>query len=428
VNPIAIELNAVLDGTVAGRALSALGRRMYFPKGIIAQAAEARKAAHTVDATIGIATERGSPMSLSAIREALPGLVPAEVFPYAPTAGFPKLREAWQRETLAKNPGLSGKPVSLPVVTSGLSHGIAILADLFLDPGDPVILPDLCWDNYELIMADRLAADIRQYPLFDAAGAFNVDGLAAQLAKVRGGKAFTILNFPNNPTGYTLKADEAMRLVAALRAEAEQGTALVVVCDDAYFGLFYEEGIRTESVFTDLADLHSNILAIKTDAATKEELVWGLRVGFMSFASKDLEARHHEALIQKTMGLIRASISCSSTPGQALVLKAIESASHDAEKAATFATIKARYIETRRLVGKMTGPLRALPFNSGYFMTFVSPKGRTETLRRLLLDSYGVGTISFQDSYLRVAYSSVDLEKLPALFGAIDEAARSCCS
>lgn len=80
-NPIAIELNAALEGTMAGRSLSDLGKRMYFPKGIISQAAEAKKEAYAVDATIGIATEKGSPMSLSAIRDALAGLAPGDIFP-----------------------------------------------------------------------------------------------------------------------------------------------------------------------------------------------------------------------------------------------------------------------------------------------------------------------------------------------------------
>lgn len=426
-NPIAIELNAALEGTMAGRAMSDLGKRMYFPKGIISQAAEAKKEAYAVDATIGIATEKGSPMSLSAIRDALSGLVPGDIFPYAATAGLPKLREAWKKETLKKNPGLAGKGVSLPVVTTGLTHGIAILGDMFLDPGDAVVVPDLYWDNYGLIFSDRLGADLREYPLFDAKGGFNVDGLVGKLSALRGKKAFLVLNFPNNPTGYSLKEAEAQRLAAALKAEAEKGTRLIVVCDDAYFGLVYEEGVRSESLFSELADLHENILAVKADAATKEELVWGLRVGFIAFAGKGLEPKHHEALVQKSMGFIRASISCSNTPGQALVLKGLESPTHDAEKAQTFATINARYEETRRLVNAMKGPLKALPFNSGYFMTFASPAGKTEALRRLLLESYGVGTISFQDRYLRVAYSSVDMDKLPTVFKAIDEAALRCC-
>jgi hypothetical protein len=47
--------------------LSALGRRLYFPKGILTQGAEAKQKAHKLNATIGIATEKGEPMHLPSI-------------------------------------------------------------------------------------------------------------------------------------------------------------------------------------------------------------------------------------------------------------------------------------------------------------------------------------------------------------------------
>lgn len=421
-NPLAEELNSTLAASVAGASLSALGRRMYFPKGIIAQSGEAKKLAYAIDATIGIATEGGAPLYLPSIREAIPGLLPAEAFPYAPTAGVLRLREAWKRELQKKNPSLLEKSFSLPIVVNGLTHGISIIADLFIDPEDSVIVPDLYWDNYELIFSDRKRARLLEYPFFSEKGGFNLDGLAATLKSVRGGKAVVVLNFPNNPTGYAPTGKEQAALSQLLEAEAAQGTKLVVLCDDAYFGLFFDEAVARESLFASLADLHENILAIKADAATKEELVWGFRVGFLSYAGAALEEGHYEALTKKTMGLIRSSISCSTTPGQNLVLKALEDDQHEARKIETFGKIKNRYLIVKRLVGEMKGPLVALPFNSGYFMTFHSPAGGVDSLRRALLNHYGIGTIAFGDHYLRVAYSSVDAERLPDLLSAIDKA------
>ena len=59
-NPLADELNTVLEGTIAGRLLSNLGRRFYFPKGIIAQSTEAKKAATLANGTIGMAYAKGN--------------------------------------------------------------------------------------------------------------------------------------------------------------------------------------------------------------------------------------------------------------------------------------------------------------------------------------------------------------------------------
>ena len=52
-----------------------------------------------------------------------------------------------------------------------------------------------------------------------------------------------LLNFPNNPTGYTPTEAEAKALTAEIRKAAEAGNRIVVVLDDAYFGLVYEEGM-----------------------------------------------------------------------------------------------------------------------------------------------------------------------------------------
>lgn len=84
-NQLAVELNAILEGTASGRLLSELGRRMYFPKGILTQSAEAGEKATRFNATIGMAYEDGQPMMLDALREALPSLSPSEAVAYAST-------------------------------------------------------------------------------------------------------------------------------------------------------------------------------------------------------------------------------------------------------------------------------------------------------------------------------------------------------
>ena len=70
-NPLANELNKTLDETVAGKLLSPMGRRIFFPKGIIAQSAEAKKLGHKANATIGTARKDGKPLILEAVQEQL---------------------------------------------------------------------------------------------------------------------------------------------------------------------------------------------------------------------------------------------------------------------------------------------------------------------------------------------------------------------
>ncbi len=426
-NPLAEELNRALEGTVIAALLSDLGRRMYFPKGIVAQSAEAKQQARRYNATIGLATEGGRPMNLPSIRRMVPGLPEEKIFAYAPVAGHQELREAWKREMLRKNPPLAGKAASLPIVVAGLTHAISTVADLFAGEGDPVLIPDLFWDNYPLIFEERRQAVVRAFPFFDRKGGMDLEALERALREhgAPGGKVILLLNFPNNPAGYSPTRAEAAAIVALLRRQAEAGLKILAVLDDAYFGLFYEQDICPHSLFADLADLHGNILAVKVDGPTKEELVWGFRVGFLTFASRGLKPEHYEALTKKLMGAIRSSVSNCNQLTQNLLLAALQSPTLPAEKEEAFRKLESRYRRVREIVARLApgSSLKPLPFNSGYFMTFLFEGGSAEALRRHLLQQEGIGTISILDRYLRVAYCGVDLEGLEELYRGIFAAA-----
>lgn len=421
-NPLAEELNTALAQSAAGRLLSEMGRRMYFPKGIITQSAEATEKAKRYNATIGMAYEGGKPMMLDALREALPTLSPAEAVAYAPTGGVMALRREWKASLFRKNPSLEGKSFSLPVVVPGLTAAVSYLADLFVEPGDTVVVPDLHWPNYRLIIEERKMAAGLTFPIFSGGG-YNVAGLESRLrdAGARRGKAICILNFPNNPTGYSLTLAEADAIVALLVAIAKEGTDLLVIADDAYFGLQYEEGLLRESIFARLVDAHENILAVKADGPTKEDYVWGFRTGFVTFAGKALGEAQHEALIKKLLGVIRSSVSNSSGLAQHLLLKALLYPGYEEQKAHYRAVLQGRYKALKAYLSahKLPESLVPLPFNSGYFMSFECKGFSAEKLRVELLDKLGIGTVSMQDKYLRVAFSSVEESEVAPLLDAV---------
>ena len=56
-------------------------------------------------------------------------------------------------------------------------------------------------------------------------------------------------------------------------------------------------------------------------------------------------------------------------------------------------------------------------------MTFELAGAGAERLRKALLQEHGVGTIALGDRHLRVAYSSVDEERLEELYSTIYQAA-----
>lgn len=397
--------------------LSALGKAIYFPKeGILSQSAEAGKKASKFNATIGIATEGGQPMHLKSLQDSLSAFAPKDLYPYAPPAGKPELRSAWRDKMQEENPALQGKSFGNPIVTNALTHGLSILADLFLDSGDRVILPDKNWENYELTFGIRRGAEMVYYPLYNDEGKFNAAGLRdAILAQKYKGKALIVLNFPNNPTGYTPGAAEGEEIVAAIREGAEAGINIVVATDDAYFGLFFENSLR-ESLFGQLADLHPRVLAVKVDGATKEEYVWGFRVGFITYAGRSEAILN--ALEQKTMGIIRATISSGPHPSQTFVLHALKAADFAVQKTEKYNIMKGRANKVKALLdsGRFSAVWDYYPFNSGYFMCLKLKTVKAEQLRTHLLNEYAVGTIALGETDLRIAFSCIEEENIEELF------------
>ena len=137
---------------------------------------------------------------------------------------------------------------------------------------------------------------------------FDAESFREKLVDVKG-KTTILLNFPNNPTGYTPTNEEVGSIVDIIKEHASGGNQICVICDDAYFGLFYKNSVFQESLFSLLADLDENVLAIKVDGATKEHYVWGLRVGFVTYASKGISEEACRALELKTAGIVRGGIS-----------------------------------------------------------------------------------------------------------------------
>ncbi len=422
---IAKEFNQILSNTTAMSLLSDLGRRMYFPKGIVSQEAEAGIKAKRIKATVGMATKGSDPLYLDSIYRDFKGLEASKVFPYASTAGDPELREVWKQAMIEKNPDLKGKNTSLPLVCSGLTHGISLTADLFIDAGDTVLVPDMFWGNYRLIIEERREARIETFPFYTAEkDGMNLKELDRAIARQEGEKVVLIVNFPNNPSGYSPTNAKAAELVDILTSYARKGKKILVITDDAYFGLFFEDDIYRQSLFAPLADAHENILAVKIDGATKEDFVWGFRVGFVTYGSKGLEPRQYEVLEKKTMGAVRSSISNSSRPAQSLLLKGLKSETYLQEKQQAFDLLKERYLKVKEILEAHRDDenLIPLPFNSGYFMAFTC-RGDAEKLRVYLLDTYEVGTIAIQSDYLRIAFSSVDIERLEELYSILYQAA-----
>ena len=427
INPLAVELNDSIEknNKYILDMLSEFGSQIYFPKGILSQGAEAREQANKTNATIGIAVEHGEPMYLPSIQRYISQISPKDSFNYAPASGKPELREAWRKKILDDNPSLCCKALSNPIVTSGLTHGLSLVGDLFVNPGDVIILPDKLWGNYRLMFSVRHGAEIKTYPFYNDNGGFNTVAFRDTLIENAAvdGKLLVLLNFPNNPTGYTATSDEAGEIAKAILDVASSGCNVIPISDDAYFGLFYDEDTLKESICGYLTGLHPRILTVKIDGATKEEYVWGFRVGFLTFGlgSPDGKDEIFNALERKTMGAIRSNISNCSHLSQTLVLEALRSATFANEKEEKAQIMRSRALEVKAVLknDKYKDAWDIYPFNSGYFMCLCLKSVDSEELRQHLLKKYGVGVIALGGSDLRIAFSCVEEEDIQDLFDTI---------
>lgn len=427
INPLAQELNETLKDSVVGELISQMGKRLYFPKGIIAQGGEAAKDATFANGTIGMAVSNGTPIELESYKKNMPSLKPQETVAYAKTAGNPDLRKIWKEKIIEKNPSLKDKTFSLPILVPGLTAVLSYVCDLFVEENKPLLAANPCWDNYELIAAARCGAEFHQFKCFEN-GKFNIADLEAKMKDEaqKYGSVRVILNFPQNPSGYSPTVDEVKEICRIVKEIAESGKKVLVLSDDAYFGLNYEDDIEPQSLFAYLADIHENVLAIKADGPTKEDFAWGFRTGFITFASKNLSANQYAALETKFMAAIRSSVSCSSTPSQSLIIKAINDPAHDNQKQELRKMLQRRYNLVRKFVDThKSSVLEPLPFNSGYFMSFNVKTGNAEEIRRKLLETTGIGIIQIDANTLRVAFSSIDEDKLDSVYESIYKVAES---
>jgi aspartate/methionine/tyrosine aminotransferase len=429
-NPQADELNKIIMkyNPAVYTLLSRKGKAIYYPlKGILAQGMAAKD--KEINATIGTAYEEdGKPMVLPSLARRLE-LDAKDAFPYAPSEGLKLLREKWKELIRIKNPSLGTREISIPVVTCGVTNGLSIVAYMFIEEAEDIIVSDLYWENYDLVFTNAFGGNLKFFNFFKNK-VFDIDSFKKAVNGGPAGKKIVVLNFPNNPSGYTPTKDKAQEIISVLKDAAARGDKLAVILDDSYFGLIFEDNIFTESLFAGLSEAHENLLAIKVDGITKEEYAWGLRVGFITYGIKNGRKELYKALEDKTAGAVRGNISNSSHLSQSLFLNALKSETHEAEKEKNKEKMRTRYLkvkDTLKAHPEYTKYFEDLPFNSGYFMCVRLKNAPADKVWETLLNKYNTGVICYSEkNLLRLAFASTPLDKIEKLFNNIYSACKDC--
>jgi aspartate/methionine/tyrosine aminotransferase len=409
-------LNQVLqrDAPALWACLSHLGRRAFYPPDIPFQAQQAK--GKTYNATIGQITDgAGHILALPSVAAALGALSAEDVnraLLYSPMEGIPELRELWDRWQRPAD----ARPASLPIVTCGLAHGLGLCADLFGGPERKVIVPTPFWGNYRQTFAIRTGSEILPAPAYEGRR-WLPRAIAERASALPAGEpAVAILNLPSNPGGYSPTVAEREELIASL-VEAAAARPLVVVCDDAYAGLVFEDDVPTRSVFWDLIDRHPNLIPIKASASTKEFVFFGGRVGFLTlpFARQSSVT---QALEAKLKGLIRASLGSPVALSQVVLLQALRKPSIGDEVADAVSLMRERYRVLNAALARAEEEcdrIQVLPCNSGVFALVALRGLEAEPIRQRLLADYDTGLVAIAPNYLRIAFCSIEKEAIPEL-------------
>ena len=398
---------------------SKLGENIILPQDVLIQSKETAAIPGAINATIGIATSNKKAMALPSINKVITEINNSEYLPYSPTPGLPKMRELWKEKILADNPSINKDFLSLPMVTTGITQGIDIAANLFSERGDALLLPNLFWQNYAQIYTIKLGNKIYKYNQFDENNEFSIANFKETLYSIKEDKISLILNFPNNPTGYTPSDVELNSLVDVISTYAKENKnkQLIIVSDDAYFGLFFEKNHKTPTLSATykLAE-NENCLIVKLDGITKEFYSWGLRVGFITYYTKNDELR--KILLEKTQGYLRSTTSSPSNLSQQIAVRLLDNKQSLEEKEINDKIIEERYNKLKQAISteQLDQLVRVLPFNSGYFFTIKLPSNiNAHEFRLKFLNEYKYGVYSMDDEHIRIAFSCLDKELIPEL-------------
>jgi len=325
---------------------------------------------------------------------------------YTDAGGIPELREAvaqkYQREY-----GAEFDPRCEVVISCGAKQALFNAALVLLEPGSEVILPTPYWVSYPEQI--KLAgAKVVPLETSEECG-FTIKASEVEAALTPQTKAI-ILNFPNNPSGAMIAADELEEIIELARARS-----FYVIYDECYEKFVYDGPPLSAARYG-----KENVILI--GSCSKTYAMTGWRIGWACGPAEVIQAME------------KVQSQSTSNPTSIAQKAALEALTGDQ------ACVDEMIAEYRRRREVMVRGLSEIPGircapPAGSFFVFPNVRGlfgghiRNSTdLAGYLLEEAGVVTISGvefgRDGYLRLSYAtSIErieegLDRLRRLFGA----------
>ncbi|MEM6884144.1 MAG: aminotransferase class I/II-fold pyridoxal phosphate-dependent enzyme [Verrucomicrobiota bacterium] len=185
---------------------------------------------------------------------------------YTSNLGTPQLRRDISKY-VEKNFGMSYDPKTEILVSVGVSEALDIALRAVLNPGDEVLFHEPCYVSYHpsVLLAHGVAVGVPTRAEMNFS--LTVEDL---IPHVTGKTKVLMLNFPTNPTGATMPAEELDK-IAAFCVEHD----ILVITDEIYSELTYEG--KHESIAT-RPDMRERTIFLH--GFSKAFAMTGFRVGY----------------------------------------------------------------------------------------------------------------------------------------------------
>ena len=207
--------------------------------------------------------------------EAIRSLQAGDTF-YSHNLGLPELREALGRYTHGLHPAHPAQHwAERTVVTSGGVNGLMLACQALVNAGDEVVVVTPIWPNLvaqPAIMGARVRCNALVPDALSGEWRLDLDEL---LAAVTPDTRMLVLNAPNNPTGWTLTADEQRAILAHCRR-----TGTWILADEVYERLYFAPSANgCAPSFLDCAEPDDRLVV--AHSFSKSFLMTGWRLGWL---------------------------------------------------------------------------------------------------------------------------------------------------
>jgi aminotransferase len=320
------------------------------------------------------------------IREAAKRALDAGKTHYSPNTGIPELRQAIA-ERYSRDYGVDYDAKNEVMVVVGGTEALFCAIAAFLDPGDEVILPEPGYMTYDPTV--RIAGGSPVSVPVDEPDFWmcpqDIEAAITDRTKL------IMLNFPNNPTGAVMPADEIRKILEIAREHD-----LLVISDEIYEAFTYD-GLK--HICVPALDPEHVILV---NGFSKTYAMTGWRVGYIC-ARKEL---------MEPMFKVHQNVTSSTnTPAQWAAVEALRGPQDCVRE------MVAEYDRRRKLTVRLLNSIPGFecPTPKGAFYAFVNVKAfgvKSEELADLIFKrakvvvSPGTAFGRHGEGYLRISYAN----------------------